>query len=92
MDLHTGDSQNAISNNEDSKDSLGTNTIVSKEDQTNPNNSNSKVSSVSIYLKVVIFSKLVEILNVMILSWHSENKCNFELKINWLLVIFEITC
>lgn len=68
MDLHTGDSQNAISNNEDSKDSLGTNTIVSKEDQTNPNNSNSKVSSVSIYLKVVIFSKLVEILNVMILS------------------------
>jgi len=46
--LHTGDSQNAISNNEDSKDSLGTNTIVSKDDQTNQNSSNTKVSSVSV--------------------------------------------
>ncbi|XP_015365863.1 PREDICTED: zinc finger protein neuro-d4 isoform X3 [Diuraphis noxia] len=45
IDLHTGDSQNAISNNEDSKDSLGTNTIVSKDDQTNQNSSNTKVSS-----------------------------------------------
>jgi len=50
--LHTGDSQNAISNNEDSKDSLGTNTIVSKDDQTNQNNSNTKVSSVSIKTKL----------------------------------------
>lgn len=49
IDLHTGDSQNAISNNEDSKDSLGTNTVVSKtDDQNNQNNSSSnKVSSVS---------------------------------------------
>lgn len=44
IDLHTGDSQNAISNNEDSKDSLGTNTIVSKDDQANQNSSNNKVS------------------------------------------------
>uniref|UniRef100_A0A2S2QEE5 Zinc finger protein n=1 Tax=Sipha flava TaxID=143950 RepID=A0A2S2QEE5_9HEMI len=44
IDLNTGDSQNAISNNEDSKDSLGTNTIVSKDDQTNQNSSNTKVS------------------------------------------------
>ncbi|VVC41302.1 Hypothetical protein CINCED_3A014910 [Cinara cedri] len=45
IDLNTGDSQNAISNNEDSKDSLGTNTVVSKDEPTNQNNSNSKVSS-----------------------------------------------
>lgn len=44
IDLHTGDSQNAISNNEDSKDSLGTNTIVSKDDQANQSSSNTKVS------------------------------------------------
>ncbi|XP_050529821.1 zinc finger protein ubi-d4 A isoform X2 [Daktulosphaira vitifoliae] len=44
IDLHTGDSQNAISNNEDSKDSLGTNTNLSKDDQTNQNSSNNKVS------------------------------------------------
>jgi len=44
IDLHTGDSQNAISNNEDSKDSLGTNTIVSKDDQTNQTSSSNKVS------------------------------------------------
>lgn len=49
IDLHTGDSQNAISNNEDSKDSLGTNTILSKDDQSNQNSTSNKVS-VSIHL------------------------------------------
>ncbi|XP_050425495.1 zinc finger protein ubi-d4 B-like isoform X1 [Adelges cooleyi] len=45
IDLHTGDSQNAISNNEDSKDSLATSTIVPKDEQSSQNSSsNPKVS------------------------------------------------
>lgn len=52
IDLHTGDSQNAISNNEDSKDSLGTNIVVSKNDQNNQNSSINKMS-VSIFTIII---------------------------------------